>query len=286
MKSIRIIAVPYHLAQLRIGMGRGPEAFLSAGVAELLRMAGHEVQVEIVLLENKSNDEKKFLLALHQRIADQVREAVASEQFPLILSGNCNASIGALAALPTEELGLLWFDAHGDFNTPVTSPSGFFDGMALAVIAGLCYEEFPKNLGGGLPLSASRIAHFGWRELDPGERDNLHNCHMPVISYEQIQRQGLDAAVKELPMKLDKRIRAVHLHLDLDVLNSTHFPVNEYPAPGGLLPHELEEAIKVIARLYKISSATFSAYNPAYDPAGKTLAAGLRMIQAVAENSD
>jgi arginase len=281
-KSIQIIAVPYHLDKERVGMGRGPEAYLNAGVVEQLRSAGNEVESEILLLKNEFNNEKKFLLALNQRIAEKVRQMASKNLFPFILSGNCNATIGAISALNPDEAGLIWFDAHGDFNTPDTSPSGFFDGMGMAVIAGLCYEEFAKTLGGCLPMPAARMLHVGGRDFDAGELDNFQKAGVGLIPAVQIQKTGASDALKPFLDKLGEKTRSVHLHLDIDVLNSQDYPANEFPAPGGLSLEELEPAIDVIGQNFSIRSATLSAYNPAYDPKGKTLQAGMRLMRRIA----
>jgi arginase len=285
-KSIQLIVVPYHLDKERVGMGRGPEAYLNAGAVEQLRDAGHDVQSEILLVKNEFADEKEFLLALNQRIAEKLREAASHNQFPFILSGNCNASIGVIGGAPSHPLGLIWFDAHGDFNTPATSPSGFFDGMGMAVIAGLCHEEFSKTLGGCLPLTVARMLHLGGRDFDAGELDNFQKSGAALIPAAQLQQTGVAEGVKPALKKLAEKTRAVHLHLDIDVLNSQDYPANEYPAPGGLSLEELESAIEAIRKGLSIRSATLSAYNPAYDPEGKTLRAGLRLIQTIAENID
>lgn len=281
-QRIKVIAVPYHLAEARVGMGRGPEAYLEAGAAQRLRETGHEVSTEVVEPRGSFGDQIAFILNLQQQVAKRVNEALSRNHFPLILSGNCSASIGALGGFAPQQVGLIWFDAHGDFNTPSTSPSGFFDGMGLAVIAGLCFPEFSKNLGGGLPLSASRIVHLGSRDLDPGEIANFKNTGVTVISAAQIQQAGATEALKPALKNLSEKPRAVHLHLDIDVLNSQDYPAHEFPAPGGLSLEELVAAIDFISQSFSIQSATLSAYNPGYDPTGKTLRAGLRLMEMIA----
>jgi len=284
MKSIQLIAVPYHLDKERVGMGCGPEAYLQHGVEKILKDAGHAVSTEILQQKEPVTNQIDFILALQKQVAARVSAALQRNQFPFILSGNCNSSIGVIGGMSSQPLGLIWFDAHGDFNTPATSPSGFFDGMSIAVIAGLCYDEFAKTLGGCLPLPASRFVHLGGRDFDAEELDNLQKSDVTLIPAAQIQQAGASEAVKPALKNLAEKTPAVHLHLDIDVLNSQDYPANEFPAPGGLSPEELQSAIDVIGQSLSIRSATISAYNPAYDPTGKTLRAGLRLIHRIVEN--
>jgi len=280
-KSIKIIAVPYHLDQPRLGMGAGPEAYLSAGAVDLLREQGNDVAATILEQESTPGNQLDFILALQQQIAAQVQQAIAQESFPLILSGNCSASIGALGGIARTDLGLIWLDGHGDFNTPATSPSGFFDGMGLAVIAGLCHPQFAQTLGGCLPLAASRLVHLGGREFDPGELDNFRGSGARLISAEQIQKNGVDDAIKRAIEHIGDNLYTIHLHLDIDVLNSNDYPANEFPAAGGLTLDELETTLDRIAQEFLIQSMTLSAYDPAYDPEGRTLRAGLQLMRQV-----
>lgn len=285
-KSIQIIAVPYHLDKERVGMGCGPEAYLQHGAEQILRDAGHAVSTEIIAQKEPVANQIEFILELQKQVTARVSAALQRNQFPLVLSGNCNSSIGVIGGTPSQPLGLIWFDAHGDFNTPATSPSGFFDGMSIAVIAGLCHDEFAKNLGGCLPLPASDIVHLGGRDFDAGELDNLKQSGATLITAAQLHQAAAAEALNPVLKKLGEKTPAIHLHLDIDVLNSQDYPANEFPAPGGLSLEELESAIEVICQSLSIRSATLSAYSPAYDPTGKTLRAGLRLMKKIVENID
>ncbi len=265
-------------------MGNGPEAYLQHGAERILKDAGHEVSAEIITQQEPVKNQIEFILSLQKQVKAQVSAVLERDQFPLILSGNCNSSIGVLGGTDSQPLGLIWFDAHGDFNTPTTSPSGFFDGMSIAVIAGLCYDEFAKNLGGCLPLPASHVVLLGGRDFDSGELDNLRKSNVTMIPAARIQQTNAADAVKPALKKLAEKTPAIHLHLDIDVLNSQDYPANEFPAPGGLSLEELESAIELIGQSLSIRSATLSAYNPAYDPEGKTLRAGMKLIKKISGN--
>ena len=113
-------------------MGRGPEQLIEQGAADELSKAGHEALVESIESEREFRTEVTSSLELSRKLASRVLDARSRGALPIVLSGNCSASLGALTGLDTEDLGLVWFDAHGDFNTPETTESGYFDGMAMA----------------------------------------------------------------------------------------------------------------------------------------------------------
>lgn len=128
-------------------MGRGPDAaFLAGGLVERLEGAGHSVDVRVVETSNVFPTEVGTAFALNRQIAVHVHDAAARGEFPLILTGNCISSVGGLAGLDAANLGVLWFDAHADFNTPETTTTGFLDGMALAVAGGQCWIRLAASI--------------------------------------------------------------------------------------------------------------------------------------------
>src|SRR5436309_2130353 len=137
--DIAIITVPYDSGLRNERMGRGPGCILEAGFAERLADDGHRVSVSAIETRTTFRVEAEVGVDLADQVASGVRAARARSALPMILSGNCNTSVGTLAGLG-HEVGVVWFDAHGDFNTPETSPSGYFDGMALAIATGRCWR--------------------------------------------------------------------------------------------------------------------------------------------------
>jgi arginase len=130
--NIQIFAVPYDSGHRARRAGRGPERFLAAGLEARLRGLGHTATVEMIETDDVFTLEAGTSYRLYRRLAERINEAAG---FPLVLAGNCGSSLGALAALGNP--GLVWFDCHGDFNTPETTQTGFVDGMPLAAINGL-----------------------------------------------------------------------------------------------------------------------------------------------------
>lgn len=282
--ELALILVPYHLGVERTGMGLGPERFLQAGVHRQLVSQGHSVHIEIVECRpDTRQDEIDAVAEINALLAGHARSNLEQERFPLILAGNCNACLGALAGIAARPVGVIWLDAHGDFNTPDTSPSGFLDGMALAMSAGLCHHSALAKIGVA-PISSSDIVHIGGRDFDAGEKERLMGQRAQVLSASQLRQAGLASAVGPALAALRSRVRDVYLHLDLDVLDPAEATVNEYPAPDGLFLSELEDVIRMVGEEFAITAAALTAYNPACDEDGRALRAGLQVIYAIVDD--
>src|SRR4051812_11862552 len=137
-----IFAVPYDSGHRALRMGAGPEHLLSNGMEDALAATGREIRSEVLEVPPPSRVEIATAFELFGMLARRVQEATATGRFPLVLSGNCNAAVGVIAGLAgassQEEVGLVWFDGHADFNTPETTTSGFLDGMGLSMAVAHC----------------------------------------------------------------------------------------------------------------------------------------------------
>lgn len=171
--KLGLILVPYHLGMERTGMGLGPKRFLEAGIHRELGSLGHSVNVHTIRCQrNTGQDEVTAVAEINALLAEQVCEALGQGHFPIILAGNCNACLGTLAGIETRPVGVIWLDAHGDFNTPETSATGFLDGMALAMAADLCHQAVWTTIG-NIPIHDSHVVHIGGRDFDDGEVEAL-----------------------------------------------------------------------------------------------------------------
>ena len=153
---VSLIAVPYDLGRADVGTGLGPAAYLKAGAAETLRARGHEVEVVTVRRSAPFTDELQAVLDVDEAVAVAVDDAVISGSLPLVVAGNCNVALGVHAGLQRSRgagTALVWLDAHGDFNTPVTSETGYLDGMPLAMLCGRAHRE---AVASELTLDAAR----------------------------------------------------------------------------------------------------------------------------------
>ena len=281
--KVALFQVPYHMGHERVGMGLGPIRLLEQGADRRLRERGHEVDLTSVARPGPVRHEIGAILEINRLLAGSVGEAVRQQQFPLVLAGNCNSCLGTLAGLSPSQVGIIWFDAHGDFNTPETTRSGFFDGMALAAATGNCWKALSSKISDFRPVAEERVLLVGVRDLDGAEEELLKRSRVTVLRADQIRRDGIAAVLKPALARLQSKVQEIYLHLDIDVLDPTEAPANEYSAPGGLSVTELEQAVGMIAGRFAIRAAALTAYNPDYDPDNKTLRVGLRLLRAIVE---
>ena len=140
--KIRLFYVPYDSGRRSWRTGAGPERILAGGLIERLAAAGHPVATQVIeVAADSGTGEIATAFALNRRLAEGVADARAAGEFPVVLGGNCGTALGAVSGIGVEKTALLWFDAHGDFNTPETTLGGFLDGMGLAIIAGHCFRR-------------------------------------------------------------------------------------------------------------------------------------------------
>jgi arginase len=149
--NIQIIQIPYDSGHKDIRTGRGPEHFLQNRVDQKLRDSGH--QVVSFRIESKASftTEIGTTFELNRLLAEQIGSTIRNKVFPIVLAGNCNSCLGTLAGIGQNGLGIVWFDAHGDFNTPETTVSGFLDGMGLAMATGRCWRSLLRTIPGFSP---------------------------------------------------------------------------------------------------------------------------------------
>jgi len=271
----QILAVPYDSAQRGRRMGAGPERLLARGLEQSLRAKGHDVLSRLIELPEGWHAEIETAFSLMRPLSEAVRQARAAGRFPLILAGNCNTAVGTVAGLDGR-IGVLWFDAHGDFNTPDTTVGGFLDGMALAILTGRCWRELARAVPGFTPVPEQQVHLLGVRNLDPLERDALNASAVTVTTPTEV-RQGITAATRDLAGEVD----GVYLHLDLDVLDPSVGRVNQYAAPDGLSLAQLERVVGAVGEALPIAAATLSAYDPSYDGDGRVCAAALRLAGTI-----
>src|SRR5262249_19886505 len=147
---------------------------------------------------------------------------------PLVLSGNCNAAVGVLAGLQPTRPAVVWFDAHGDYNTPETTVSGFLDGMALAIATGRCWRSLASTVPGFEPSGEDQVALVGARDVDAGEAEILEKSAVRRIRVAEVRSAGVEAAFGPALAALESRSDSIYLHLDLDVLDPDEAPANPY----------------------------------------------------------
>jgi arginase len=276
--NIQLLVVPYDSGNRGARMGAGPEKLLEAGLEQTLRDAGHSVHTSIAELAPDSwHAEIQTSFELMRMLSAAVREARESGRFPIVLAGNCNTAVGTVAGLGADSTGVAWFDAHGDFNTPETTSSGFLDGTAVAIITGRCWTQLAATIPGFSPVSDDRVCLIGTRDLDSLESALLEESSVDVIEPKQL-RSALPTTLKSIR----RHVESIYVHLDLDVLDSAVAAANSYALSGGLTLEDVDHALEQIAREFRIDGLTLSAYDPAVDTSGDAGRAAIRLISTAA----
>ncbi len=278
--DIHLITVPYDTAQREQRMGAGPAHLLRAGAVERLVGAGHRVHVEAVSAADDARlAEIATAFELQRGVAATVRRALGAGALPIVLSGNCNiAALGIVAALAMRDLGVLWFDAHGDFNTPETTVGGFLDGMALAMATGRCWRELLSRLPSFEPVADDNVALLGVRDLDPLEESLLATSAVTVLRPADVQARS-----NYVLEHLRRRAGGVYVHIDLDVLDpAVHGRANRFAVPDGLTLDEIARLVSNVGERFQLKGAALTAYDPACDDDGRVSRAALTLLEALA----
>ncbi len=277
---IHTYLVPYNSGRRDWRMGNGPGRFLHNGLEDSLRARGHTLQASVIESQDPFPSEIKTAFELYGRLAGEVRAGCQAGAFPLVLSGNCSAALGTLAGLPAEPVGIVWLDAHGDFNTPETSASGYLDGMGLAVAAGQCWVKLASAIPHFRPTAGRRILHLGGRDVEPEEEGLMRTAQVKLVPAGSLQAEGVRAALSPALEALREEVRDVYLHFDLDVLDARKTPANHFPAPGGLEVETVVEAVRLIREQFTVRALGVASYDPSCDSHGNTLRAGMELIGA------
>ena len=279
--KVTLISVPFHLGKENVGMGSGPTHYLNAGIDQNLRDQGYQLKVETVQLLVQYKDEVATTAVLSDSLGKVVRKALTDDSFPFILGGNCNTCLGTLAGFDKPKPGIIWFDAHGDFNTPDTTPSGFFDGMGLAIATGQCFQDMSTIIENMSPIQESWALHIGGRDLDPEEQALLESTEVLVVDNNTLKEKGIQDALLPKLTELQSKTQEIYLHIDIDVIDPSVAPGVDFPTPEGLHLDEMEEALKIIGENLQIKAAALTAYNPENEIADKTLHTGFKLVNII-----
>jgi arginase len=215
-------------------------------------------------------------------LAATVKAAVAAGFLPFIVGGDCSMLMGVVEGLRSLELriGMVYMDAHGDFNTPETTPSGIIGGMDVAIVAG----RGPKRLAamfGHLPLlPEENIVLYGVRDLDLLEAKALAESKVRVYPREKIKTQGAEKVAEDILHYLESKCDCLYLHVDLDVLDESVFSAQGLPVPDGLSREEFQNTFKALAKRGKLCGVALTAFDAAKDADGSQ---ARRIVELVSE---
>ncbi len=266
----------------------GPSAIRYANVKERLERAGYHVKdlgninvptPETYTIENPKLKYLKEVKMVNEELAKQTHQILNEGRFPLVLGGDHSIAIGTIAGLAThyKNMGVIWFDAHGDINTPESSPSGNIHGMPLAISLGKGHTDLVNMMNFAPKIRPENVVIIGARDLDKGEREFIKENGMKVFTMHEIDRLGMAKVMEETIQYLKERTDGVHLSLDLDGLDPHDAPGVGTPVSGGISYREGHLAMEMIAEANILISAEFVEVNPILDERNRTaeIAVGL-----------
>ena len=280
--NISLIGVPLDFGQSRRGVDMGPSAIRYAGAVGRIESVGHRVRdegnIQVSAVEPKKHSDSNLknldeVIQATTELAKKVAEVVEAGRFPLVLGGDHSIAIGTLAGLSDKykNLGVIWYDAHADFNTAETSPSGNIHGMPLAVSVGLGHESLVNIHSEGRKVNPKNVVIIGARSVDPEERLLLKEQGVKVFTMHEIDRYGMTVVMEDALAYLRLReVDGVHLSLDLDGLDPLYTPGVGTPVPGGISYRESHLAMEMLEDSGMITSAEFVEVNPILDEKNKT----------------
>jgi arginase len=254
--NIRIIQVPYDCGYKDIRQGLAPEYFLSNNLVQLLEAGEHSVEVSRIEAQSEFTLEVGTAFELNRLLSPAVKSTIAAGRFPLVLAGNCNSCLGSIAGISSDRLGVVWFDAHGEFNTPETTLSGFLDGMPLAIATGRCWKAIAGTIPGFAAVSESNVILAGACDLDAEEQRQLEQSDVNLIRSAGRNDAEILETIEAALVRLQGRVGGIYLHIDMDAFEISAGRANHYGATGGLSVELIEAAIAVVKKHLSIRPAT------------------------------
>jgi len=277
--DVHLLVVPYDSGHRGTRMGAGPESLIEAGIDRALAADDHSITTTLIEVPRGSwTSEIATAFELMRCVAAAIKGTKTA--LPVVLAGNCITTIGALATYPPSRTGVVWFDAHADFNTPDTTSSGFLDGTALSAVTGGSWRQLALSVPGFRPIPEENVCVVGARDLDPMEKRLLSTSGVTTVRAAEI-RTAMPAALDVLTKNVDR----VHVHIDLDVLDASVARANTYAVGGGLTVEDVHFAVSSIGRALPIAGITLSAYDPAGDAGGHAAAAAISVLRAAVRSA-
>ena len=284
--NVHILEMPLDFGASRHGSDMGPSAIRLAGIKERLESLNHKTfehadifQPQPQEYEQIGNPKAKYLNPIVNactKLAQRVEEITSKNEFPLVLGGDHSIVLGTLAGLSAsakkenKKIGVLYVDAHGDFNDTNTTPSGNIHGECLAASAGIGIPELTNLYFEGQKVDPKNICYVGCRDLDPGEKVLMKKAGVTVFTMSDIERQGFPEIVRKVLDFFKTHADWIHVSFDMDVLDPMFAPGTGIPLPGGLTNREALLLMEEIATSGKVKSAEIVEVNPILDVRNQT----------------
>ncbi|MFN2354578.1 MAG: arginase [Desulfopila sp.] len=287
--TISIIGIPMDLGQTHRGVDMAPVAIRYAGLAQKLRSLGYTTidrgNIDVpghYTLASTHYEER--LIPIEEACEKAYRlgaKAIRNGEIPLFLGGDHSAAIGSIGGVTHESpCGLIWVDAHGDFNTPETSASGNIHGMALAVLLGNGSQQLVDVGRPGAKLAPQNVIMIGVRDLDAEEKRLLGSSGCTVYTMRDVDELGMHTVLRNALEKLEN-IPKIHLSLDMDAIDPQEAPGVGTPSPGGLTYREAQLIMETLCDSGKLQSADVMEANPILDTKNKTAQVAVSLLASL-----
>ncbi|HEY1646394.1 MAG TPA: arginase [Terracidiphilus sp.] len=285
-RRIRVIGVPLDMGASRRGVDMGPSAMRVAGLEARLEALGHQVvdggNIRVEVAETRAPGDRnahylKEIADACTRTAEAVLAALEAEMSPLVLGGDHSLAAGSVSGVAEfyrrrgQRIGLIWIDAHADFNTPETSPSGNVHGMPLAALLGLGPEPLSNLLGFAPKIAPENTVLIGVRDIDAAERENIRRAGLTeVYTMRDIDERGMRAVMEEALRAAGRGTAGYHVSLDLDWIDPEDAPGVGTPVRGGATYREAHLAMEILADHGRLLSFEIVEVNPVIDEHNRT----------------
>jgi arginase len=294
MPSVHIIGVPLDLGSGRRGVDMGPSAFRIAGLDERLSALGcavvdrGDLQTPIPETQERRDERKKYIhdiAAVCETLYERSLLSFEQGALPLVLGGDHSLAAGSVAAAAqwarvsrTRPIGLLWVDAHGDMNTPATSPSGNVHGMPLAALLGPEPSELAQIGGWSPKVLPGHTVLLGIRNLDEREKAAVRGSGVHVFTMKDIDRHGIASIAEQAVSLAGAGTAGVHVSFDLDACDPMIAPGVGTPVRGGLNYREAHMLMEIVADSGRLTSLDMVEVNPILDTQNTTAQLGTELV--------
>ena len=291
--KIRMIGVPMDLGASRRGVDMGPSALRVAGLQTRLKQLGHQVEdignISVKQPEEMSYGEKraKYLVEIAETckdLAEAVQKSLEEDHFPLVLGGDHSIAAGAVSGVASffrkekKEIGYIWLDAHGDMNTPESSPSGNVHGMPLASVMGYGPTELVDLMGFKPKVEPGNIVIVGARDLDAQERKMMKKSGVHVFTMRDIDERGMREVMSDAIKYAMDDTGGISVSLDMDFVDPSDAPGVGTPVRGGVTYREAHLAMEMIADSEAMVSLEVVEINPIIDEHNRTALLGVELV--------
>ncbi|NND75993.1 MAG: arginase [Ilumatobacter sp.] len=294
-QPIQIISVPLDLGASRRGTDGGPSALRVAGLGEGLRRLGYEVltdvDIEVPAMETRETASKdaRFkpeILKVCIELAARTKEAMANGRTPLVIGGDHSIAMGTVAGVAShlrahdDDLGLIWFDAHGDMNLPTTSPSGNIHGMPLAHLLGRGDPDLAGIAGFTPAVKPENVVLIGIRDIDAGEREIINESGITTFTMRDIDELGMRDVCKRAIEVVTSGTGGFHVSFDVDGCDPAVIPGSGTLVPGGVNFREAHQLLENCADTELMTSMEVVELNPFLDQANVSAERTVMLIQS------